>query len=114
YLEELGDLDGAEHEYRAVLQLAPGLAAAELGLSRTLREQGRTDEALVAVDRAIDSLAREAESFREGKAEGEPVPAGAEEVVLTLLEAALDRADLAREPLPVDSEAARRVEAIAE
>src|SRR5438552_18848596 len=36
YLEELGDLDGAEHEFRRVLQLAPGLAAAELGLARTL------------------------------------------------------------------------------
>lgn len=97
YLEELGDLDGAEHEYRAVLQLAPDLAAAELGLSRTLREQGRTAEALAAIDRAIESLVREAESFRDRKAQGEPVPAGAEEVVLTLLETALDRADLARD-----------------
>src|SRR5438128_2139298 len=29
YLDELGDLDGAEHEFRRVLQLAPGLSAAE-------------------------------------------------------------------------------------
>src|SRR5438874_9214879 len=69
YLEELGDLDGAEHEYRQVLALAPGLAAAELGLSRTLREQGRTGEALAALDRAIESLVREAESFRDRKTE---------------------------------------------
>src|ERR671939_2175935 len=74
YLEELGDLDGAEHEYRTVLKLAPGLAAAELGLSRTLREQGRVDEALAALDRAIDSLAAEADSFRERQSAGEPLP----------------------------------------
>ncbi|MFL5446699.1 MAG: hypothetical protein ACJ78W_19440, partial [Myxococcales bacterium] len=42
YLTELGDLDGAEHEYRRVLALAPGLAAAELGLARVLRETGAT------------------------------------------------------------------------
>src|SRR5438128_2378095 len=35
YLDELGDLDGAEHEFRRVLQLAPGLSAAEIGLGRT-------------------------------------------------------------------------------
>src|SRR2546430_855355 len=40
YLEELGDLDGAEHEFRAVLHAVPGLPAAELGLARVLHETG--------------------------------------------------------------------------
>src|ERR1700738_5423909 len=41
YLDEYGDLDGAESEFRAVLEAAPQLPAAELGLARVLREQGR-------------------------------------------------------------------------
>ncbi|GAC1603282.1 MAG: hypothetical protein NVS4B10_15800 [Myxococcales bacterium] len=45
YLDEYGDLDGAEHEFRAVLQAAPRLPAAELGLARVLQEQGRLAEA---------------------------------------------------------------------
>lgn len=98
YLEELGDLDGAEHEYRTVLKLAPGLAAAEIGLSRVLREQGRQADAVAALDRAIESLAGDASSFRESQPGGEPLPAGAEEVVLTLLESAADRARLAKGP----------------
>jgi len=40
YLEEFGDLDGAEHEFRAVLHAVPGLPAAELGLARVLHESG--------------------------------------------------------------------------
>src|SRR5205085_439309 len=40
YLDQFGDLDGAEHEFRRVLQLAPGLSAAEIGLGRTRREAG--------------------------------------------------------------------------
>src|SRR4051812_41462713 len=40
YLEEFGDLDGAEHEFRRVLQLAPGLSAAEIGLARTRQQAG--------------------------------------------------------------------------
>ena len=34
YLEEFGDLDGAEHEFRAVLHAVPGLPAAAARRSR--------------------------------------------------------------------------------
>jgi hypothetical protein len=90
YLEELGDLDGAEHEYRQVLDLAPGLAAAELGLARVLRETGEIDEAQAHYRAAIASLEKEVASFREHAAAGQSIPPGAEEVVLTLLEAAVE------------------------
>src|SRR5947199_360653 len=90
YLEELGDLDGAEHEYRQVLALAPGLAAAELGLARVLRETGASSEAQGHYRAAIASLENEVASFRDAAAAGQPIPPGAEEVVLTLLEAALE------------------------
>jgi tetratricopeptide (TPR) repeat protein len=90
YLTELGDLDGAEHEYRRVLALAPGLAAAELGLARVLRETGAIGEAQEHYRSAVASLANEVASFRERAASGHPIPPGAEEVVLTLLEAALE------------------------
>jgi tetratricopeptide (TPR) repeat protein len=90
YLEELSDLDGAEHEYRRVLELAPGLAAAELGLARVLRESGARSEAQAHYRAAIASLVKDVASFRDGAATGQPIPPGAEEVVLTLLEAAIE------------------------
>jgi tetratricopeptide (TPR) repeat protein len=90
YLEELGDLDGAEHEYRQVLALAPGLAAAELGLARVLRETGANGDAQDHYRAAIASLEKEVASFRDGAAAGQAVPPGAEEVVLTLLEAGVE------------------------
>ena len=90
YLTELGDLDGAEHEYRRVLALAPGLAAAELGLARVLRESGATREAQQHYRSAVASLANDVASFRDRSASGLPIPPGAEEVVLTLLEAAVE------------------------
>jgi tetratricopeptide (TPR) repeat protein len=90
YLTELGDLDGAEHEYRRVLALAPGLAAAELGLARVLRETGATGEARDHYRAAVASLANEVASFRDRAAAGQPIPEGAEEVVLTLLEASVE------------------------
>ena len=88
YLEEFGDLDGAESEFRKVLQAAPGLAAAEIGLARTRREAGDFSQADAGFTRAIESLARDVSGF-----EKEPPP-GAEEVVLTLLEVALELAEL--------------------
>jgi tetratricopeptide (TPR) repeat protein len=94
YFEELGDLDGAEHEYRKVLALAPGLAAAQLGLARVLRESGAEREAQAYYRGAIASLAAEVAAFRDLAAEGRAIPAGAEEVVLSLLEAAVEAADL--------------------
>jgi hypothetical protein len=94
YLEEFGDLDGAEHEFRAVLRAVPELPAAEVGLARVLHESGDRRGELDALGRAIAGLSRDVRSFRERKAAGEPLPAGAEEVVLTLLEVAVARASL--------------------
>jgi len=94
YLEEFGDLDGAEHEFRAVLDAVPGLPAAELGLARVLHEAGDRRGEMQALGRAAEGLSRDVAGFRDRKAAGEPLPAGAEEVVLTLLEIALDRARL--------------------
>ena len=90
YFAELSDLDGAEHEYRRVLALAPGLAAAELGLARVLRETGANGEAEAHYRAAIASLEREVTSFRDCATSDQPIPPGAEEVVLTLLEAAVE------------------------
>jgi tetratricopeptide (TPR) repeat protein len=99
YLDEFGDLDGAEHEFRRVLQLAPGLSAAEIGLARTRREAGNLDEAEAGFVRAMEGLARDVASFRDGT-----VPAGAEEVVLTLLEIAVELAELRGGAVPLDEE----------
>ena len=94
YLEEFGDLDGAEHEFRAVLRAVPELPAAEVGLARVLHESGDRSGELEALGRAIGGLSRDVAGFRERKSLGEPLPAGAEEVVLTLLEVATARASL--------------------
>ena len=100
YLDELGDLDGAEHEFRRVLQLAPGLSAAEIGLGRTRREAGDVKGAETAFLRAIEGLSRDVRGFREGGA----LPAGAEEVVLTLLETAVELAELRKGAVPLEEE----------
>jgi Flp pilus assembly protein TadD len=97
YLEELGDLDGAEHEFRRVLQLAPGLSAAEIGLARTRRETGDVKGAEAGFLRAIEGLSRDIRSFQEGT-----LPAGAEEVVLTALEVATELIELRKGPVPLD------------
>jgi hypothetical protein len=94
YLEEFGDLDGAEHEFRAVLGAVPELPAAEVGLARVLHESGDRAGELGALHRAMAGLSRDVAGFRDRKAAGEPLPAGAEEVVLTLLEVATARATL--------------------
>src|SRR5438445_12870969 len=83
YLEEFGDLDGAEHEFRRVLQLAPGLPAAEMGLARTLRAAGDFRAADAGLERALEGLQKDLRRFQTGE-----VPAGAEEVALTALEVA--------------------------
>ena len=92
YLEEFADLDGAEHEFREVLRLAPGLSAAELGLARVLREQGDVQRADAGLERALLGIARDVQGFRDS--EEEELPPGAEEVVLTLLEVANELGDL--------------------
>lgn len=88
YLEDFGDLDGAEAEFKKVLAAAPGLAAAEIGLARTRRESGDFAQADAGFERAIESLGRDVAAFER------EVPAGAEEVVLTLLEVAVELAEL--------------------
>src|SRR2546422_11485966 len=76
YLDEFGDLDGAEHEFRRVLQLAPGLTAAEIGLARTRREAGDFQGPENAFVRAIEGPSRDIRGFREAQAP----PGGAGEV----------------------------------
>jgi tetratricopeptide (TPR) repeat protein len=100
YLDEFGDLDGAEHEFRRVLQLAPGLTAAEIGLARTRRQSGDLKGAETAFFRAIEGLSRDIRGFREA----ETLPEGAEEVVLTLLETAVELAELRKGAVPLDEE----------
>jgi len=100
YLDEFGDLDGAEHEFRRVLQLAPGLTAAEIGLARTRRQSGDLKGAETAFVRAIEGLSRDIRGFREA----ETLPEGAEEVVLTLLETAVELAELRKGAVPLDED----------
>jgi hypothetical protein len=100
YLEEFGDLDGAAAEFKKVLEAAPGLAAAEIGLARTRREAGDLARADAGFTRAIEGLARDVRSFRESK----ELPAGAEEVVLTMLEVAIELAELRDGAVPLDEE----------
>src|SRR5437660_12246921 len=71
YLEEFGDLDGAEHEFRAVLHAVPGLPAAEVGLARVLHEAGDRRGELEALGRATAGLSHDIAGFRERKAAGE-------------------------------------------
>jgi len=100
YLDEFGDLDGAEHEFRRVLQLAPGLTAAEIGLARTRRQAGDFKGAEMAFIRAVEGLSRDIRGFREA----ETLPEGVEEVVLTLLETAVELAELRRGAAQLDEE----------
>ena len=100
YLEEFGDLDAAEAEFKKVLKAAPGLAAAEIGLARTRREAGNYEEADAGFSRAIESLSRDVGSFRAAK----ELPPGVEEVVLTLLEVAVELAALRGGEVPLDED----------
>jgi tetratricopeptide (TPR) repeat protein len=99
YLEEFADLDGAESEFRKVLMAVPGLPAAELGLARVLREQGDLRGADASFERALLGLARDLETFRKSS---EPLPPGVEEVVLTLIEVAIELAELRSTRQPVE------------
>src|SRR2546421_11850614 len=67
YLDEFGDLDGAEHEFRRVLQPAPGLTAAGIGLARKRRQSGALKGAETAFFRAIEGFSRDIRRFREGE-----------------------------------------------
>jgi tetratricopeptide (TPR) repeat protein len=100
YLDEFGDLDGAEHEFRRVLQLAPGLTAAEIGLGRTRRQAGDSRGAEAAFTRAIEGLTRDIRGFREAQT----LPEGVEEVVLTLLETAVELAEVRKGAVALDEE----------
>jgi len=89
-LEQFGDLDGALHEFEAVLRGAPDLAAAEIGRSRALSRSGRTAEAADARTRAVALLLAPVEKMRAGPGE---VPEGIEENLLTSIELALEDLD---------------------
>jgi tetratricopeptide (TPR) repeat protein len=100
YLEEFGDLDGAASEFKKVLEAAPGLIAAEIGLARTRREAGDLARADAGFERAIAGLQRDVRTFREAK----ELPPGAEEIVLTLLEVAVELAELRSGAVRLDEE----------
>ena len=97
YLEEFGDLDGAEAEFRAVLKAAPGLPAAELGLARVLRESGRLAEADQCFLRALQGFSQDLLLLKARQESGEELPEGAEEAALALLEVSVELGDLRHE-----------------
>ena len=97
YLEEFGDLDGAEAEFRAVLKSAPGLPAAELGLARVLRESGRLPEADQSFLRALLGFSQDLLLLKAKQESGEELPEGAEEAALALLEVSVELGDLRHE-----------------
>ena len=121
YFEELADLDGAEGEFRALLREAPGLPAAELGLSRVLRASGRLAEAEAGLGRALAGLSASlsrvrtlhaAQAAAQASAQAsEDVPEGADQELLLLLEVTLELSGLRAErkggeaPAPVVDEA---------
>lgn len=92
-LDDLNDPDGAEHHFRRLLAVAPGLPAGELGLARALGRNGRLDEAQEAFSRAISGLENQ---VREIMSQDEDA-GGAEELLLTALETAVEERELARE-----------------
>lgn len=92
-LEDFEDLDGAIHHFRKLLELAPGMAAGELGLARALARQGEVDGARTAYARALEGLEKAA---REAMGAAEPPP-GLEEAVLTMLEIAVEEREMLAE-----------------
>jgi hypothetical protein len=94
-LDDFEDVDGALHHFRKLLQLAPGLAAAELGLARALTKHGDDGGAQEAYVRALAGFEALAAGAKEST--GEEAGAGADEAVLTALELSLEERDLARQ-----------------
>ncbi len=97
YLEEFGDLDGAEAEFRKVLEAAPRLPAAQLGLGRVLRESGRLPEADQSLLVALQGFSQDLLHLKLQREANEELPEGAEEAALAVLEVAVELAELRHE-----------------
>jgi hypothetical protein len=97
YLEEFGDLDGAEAEFRKVLAAAPRLPAAQLGLGRVLREGGRLAEADQSLLVSLQGFSNDLLHLKLQREAGEELPEGAEEAALAVLEVAVELAELRHE-----------------
>jgi hypothetical protein len=97
YLDEFSDLDAAEAEFRKVLAAAPKLPAAQLGLGRVLRASGRQAEADQSLLVALQGFTQDLARLQQLREQGEPLPEGAEESALAVLEVALELAELRHE-----------------
>ncbi len=86
-LEDLDDADGALHEFRRLIALAPSLPAGHLGLGRALARTGERREASKELALARVGFVELAERARH-KPDDEPE--GADEALLTALEIAVE------------------------
>ncbi len=98
-LDDFDDLDGAEHHFRQLAEKAPDLPAAQMGLGRTLARQGHRKAAAEALAKASEGLLK---LIAGARAAPEEERAGVEEAVLTLLELADERAELAEDGTSVE------------
>jgi tetratricopeptide (TPR) repeat protein len=94
-LEEFADYDGAIHHYQRLLQLVPRIAAGALGLARAHARNGEQGPAQDAYELAVTELVALANAARAGK--GGEDAAGADEAILTALEAAVEERELCRD-----------------
>lgn len=92
-LDDLDDPDGAEHHFRKLLDTAPGLPAGELGLARALGRNGLLPDAQDAFSRAVAGLEQHVRELIDSK-DGD---GGAEELILSALETAVEERELSRE-----------------
>lgn len=92
-LDDLNDPDGAEHHFRKLLDAAPGLPAGELGLARALGRNGLLSDAQDAFSRAVAGLEHHVRELINSKG----VDGGAEELILSALETAVEERELSRE-----------------
>jgi len=97
YLEEFGDLDASEAEFRKVLAAAPRLPAAQLGLGRVLRESGRLAEADQSLLVAMQGFSQDLLHLKLQRESVQELPEGAEEAALAVLEVAVELAELRHE-----------------
>jgi tetratricopeptide (TPR) repeat protein len=94
-LEDFADYDGAIHHYQRLLQLVPRIAAGALGLARAHARNGEQKPAQDAYELAVTELESLANAARAGK--GGEDAAGADEAILTALEAAVEERELCRD-----------------
>jgi len=84
-LEEFDDVDGAQHHYGKLVELAPHIPAGHAGMARTLERQGDVPGAIAAYRKAREGIETLLGPLVSGTAD-EDETAGAEELVITLLE----------------------------